>query len=305
MLTRLPLSSNTLTARHPAADHAACVASPGNTPPITASGYLAGSDGTALFYRDWGHGKPVVFLSGWTLASNIWAYQMTALAGDGFRCVAYDRRAHGRSADTGRGYDYDPLADDLHAVLDALDLSDVTLVGHSFAGGEIVRYLTRHGMRRVSRIVFVSPAATPYLVKTADNPTGVDAQLFYASLDEMLTSFPDWIERRAAPYFAPGTSQAVIRWTSDLMLRTSLDAAAALNRVQTSTDFRPEMAALDIPALVLHGDCDASAPLEVTGRPTAPAIAGAVLKVYEGGTHGMYFNQAARMTRDIREFANR
>lgn len=258
---------------------------------------------TALFYRDWGHGQPLVFLAGWTLDADMWNYQTALLAAAGLRCIAYDRRGHGRSSDPGGGYDYDTLADDLEAVLDALDLSGVTLVGHSFASGEIVRYLSRHGARRVNGIALLAPGATPYLLKTADNPTGVDASLLAASREEMMASFPDWIERRAEGYFSPGTSRAVIRWTADSMLRASFHAALELNRVQTSTDFRRELAAIDVPALILHGDRDASAPLEVTGRPTAVALPRATLKVYEGGTHGMYFNLAARVNTDLRAFA--
>lgn len=269
----------------------------------TLPGFIRVSDDTVLHYRDWGMGTPLVFLSGWTLNADMWPYQSVPLAHDGFRCVAYDRRGHGRSSDPGHGYDYDTLADDLEAVLDALDLSGVTLVGHSFASGEIVRYLNRHGARRVAGIVLLSPASTPYLLKTADNPNGLDASLFEASLDEMLTSFPDWIEQRAQAYFEPGTSRAAIQWTADMMLRASLYAAVQLSRVQTSTDLRRELARIDVPALVLHGDCDASAPLELTGKPTAALLARASLKVYEGGTHGMYLNQAARVNADIAAFA--
>ncbi|MCP3726846.1 alpha/beta hydrolase [Paraburkholderia sp. CNPSo 3272] len=266
-------------------------------------GYIRIDDDTALHYRDWGDGAPLVFLSGWTLNADMWNYQCAPLAAAGFRCVAYDRRGHGRSSDPGRGYDYDTLADDLEAVLAARGLERVTLVGHSLASGEIVRYLSRYGSRRVAAIVLVSPASTPCLLKSADNPGGLDASLFEASIEEMLTSFPDWISRRAEAYFSPGTSHAVIQWTADMMLDTSLYGAAQLSRVQMVTDFRRELAAIDVPALVLHGDCDASAPLEITGRPTAAALEHATLKVYEGGTHGMYFNHAARVNDDIRAFA--
>ena len=265
-------------------------------------GYIRIDDDTALHYRDWGDGVPLVFLSGWTLNADMWNHQCALLAAAGFRCVAYDRRGHGRSSDPGRGYDYDTLADDLEAVLDARGLACVTLVGHSFASGEIVRYLSRHGSRRVAGIVLLSPASTPCLLKSADNPGGLDANLFEASLEEMLESFPNWIERRAQAYFSPGTSRTTIQWTADMMLGASFFAAAQLCRVQVQTDFRRELAAIDVPALVLHGDCDASAPLEITGRPTAAALARATLKVYEGGTHGMYFNQAARVNEDIRAF---
>ncbi|TDG07340.1 alpha/beta hydrolase [Paraburkholderia guartelaensis] len=268
-------------------------------------GYIHIDDDTALHYRDWGDDAPLVFLSGWTLNADMWNYQCAPLADAGFRCVAYDRRGHGRSSDPGRGYDYDTLADDLEAVLSARDLARVTLVGHSFASGEIVRYLSRHGSRRVAGIVLVSPASTPFLLKTADNPGGLDPSLFEASIEEMLTSFPDWISRRAEAYFSPGTAHTVIQWTADMMLDASLYGAAQLSRVQMITDFRRELAAIDVPALVLHGDCDASAPLEITGHPTAAALENAVLKVYEGGTHGMYFNHAARVNDDIRAFVTR
>ncbi|MEX3692397.1 alpha/beta fold hydrolase [Paraburkholderia sp. BR14263] len=268
-------------------------------------GYIRIDDDTALHYRDWGDGAPLVFLSGWTLNADMWNYQCAPLAAAGFRCVTYDRRGHGRSSDPGRGYDYDTLADDLEAVLAARGLERATLVGHSFASGEIVRYLSRYGSRRVAGIVLLSPASTPCLLKTADNPGGLDASLFEASIEEMLTSFPDWISRRAEAYFSPGTSHAVIQWTADMMLNASLYGAAQLSRVQMVTDFRRELAAIDVPALVLHGDCDASAPLEITGRPTAAALEHATLKVYEGGTHGMYFNHATRVNDDIREFVKR
>jgi pimeloyl-ACP methyl ester carboxylesterase len=128
------------------------------------------SDGTNLFIRDWGTGKPIVFLAGWTLSSDAWAYQMSPLSRQGFRCVAIDRRAHGRSDDPGRGFDYDTLSDDIASVLEALDLRDVCLVAPSFASGEAVRYLTRHKRRRVARVLLLAPAAIPFLLQTKDNP---------------------------------------------------------------------------------------------------------------------------------------
>src|SRR5262249_46731001 len=137
--------------------------------------YIRTPDGESLFFKDWGSGAPIVFLSAWALPSDMWDYQMVPLSGEGFRCIAYDRRGHGRSSRPGRGYEYDTLADDLAAVLDTLDLRNVTLAGISMAGGEMVRYLTRHGSRRVSRLLFVATAATPFRTRTDDNPTGIPA----------------------------------------------------------------------------------------------------------------------------------
>jgi non-heme chloroperoxidase len=260
------------------------------------------ADHTRLFYRDWGHGTPLVFLSGWTLNSDMWAYQMEPLSRLGCRCVAYDRRGHGRSSDPGRGYDFDTLADDLDSVLSTLDLNNVTLVGHSIASGEAVRYLTRHGSARVARIAFIAPAATPYLLKTEDNPNGIDGALFEQGRAALSRSFPDWIEANAAPYFGPGVSRAPLDWTIRMMLQTSHQAMLELAHVQTITDFRAELARVRVPSLVVHGDRDASAPLELTGRPTAALIAGASLNVYEGAGHGLYFTHAEKLNQDLLAF---
>jgi non-heme chloroperoxidase len=216
--------------------------------------YIRTSERVALFYRDWGAGKPLLFLSGWTLSSDMWAYQMEPLSRQGFRCIAYDRRAHGRSSDPGGGFDFDTLAEDLAAWIEQLDLTGLTLVGHSFASGEIVRYLTRHGSNRVDRLVFVSPAAIPFLLKTPDNPIGIEAAAFDQLRQTFTTDFPGWAQANAEPYFTPETSGAVVDWTMQMMTQTSLLAAAELNRIQTSTDFRSELQRIDRPTLIVHGD---------------------------------------------------
>lgn len=136
------------------------------------------SDSVELFYRDWGTGQPIVFLAGWTLSSDMWAYQMLPLSQQGFRCIAYDRRSHGRSSDPGGGYDFDTLSSDFAAVLDTLDLENVMVVAHSFSSGEIVRYLTRVGAKRIARVAFVAPGAIPFILKTPDNPIGIDGAMF-------------------------------------------------------------------------------------------------------------------------------
>jgi pimeloyl-ACP methyl ester carboxylesterase len=256
-----------------------------------------------LFYRDWGSGRPLVFLAGWTLNADMWAYQMRPLAEHGFRCIAYDRRAHGRSSDPGSGFDFDTLADDLEAVLTALELTGVTLIAHSFASGEAVRYLTRHGSGRVARIVLVAPAAVPYLLQTPDNPCGIPPQAFEQVRGAFSRDFAGWAEANAGPYFVPGTPRAVVDWTIHMMTQTSLMAAVELNRIQTTTDFRQELTRIDRPTLIVHGDRDASAPLEITARPAAALIPGARLIVYEGGPHGLYFTHQERLNRDLAAFA--
>ena len=195
------------------------------------------------------------------------------------------------------------LADDLGAVLETLDLKDVTVVAHSFSSGEIVRYLTRHGSARIAGVVMVAPAAIPFLMKTADNPIGIDARTMEEGKAELLDDFSGWAERRSEDYFAGRGSRGIIDATLAMMNRTSYRAAIELAGIQAVTDFRPELGRIDVPVLFIHGDRDASIPLELTSRPASQAIKGARLKVYEGGPHGLYFTHKADLNRDIAEFA--
>ncbi len=270
-------------------------------PPL--ANFVRTGDGIDLFYRDWGKGRPLLFLAGWSLNSLMWAYQMEPLAREGFRCIAYDRRGHGRSGDAGGGYDFDALADDVASVIEALDLDDVTVVAHSFASGEIVRYLTRHGAARIAGVLMLAPAAIPFLSKTDDNPLGIDAEMLAARRAELADDLPGWAERNASAYFADQGSRGIIDATLGMMNAASHQALLAMTEVQSATDFRPELARLDIPMLFVHGDRDASIPLEITSKPASALVKGARLTVYEGGPHGLYFTHKARLNRDIAEFA--
>ena len=265
-------------------------------------GYIQTPDGSSLFYRDWGSGRPLLFLSGSTLSSSMWAYQMQPLAEEGSRCIAYDRRAHGRSSDPGSRYDFDELADDLNCVIEALGLRGVTLVAHSFASGEVVRYLSRHGSRRIAGIVFVSPAAIPFLLKTDDNPGGIESGAFEQLRSALIEDFPGWAERGADAYFAGLASRGMIDATIGMMNLTSHQALLAMSRVQSTTDFRSELSKITTPTLFIHGDRDASAPAELTSIPAAKLIADAQLSIYEGGPHGLYFTHKKRLNMDIGRF---
>ena len=264
--------------------------------------FIQTRDRAGLFYRDWGVGKPVVFVHSWAVNSDLWQYQMVHLAANGFRCVAFDRRGHGRSTDPGRGYDFDTLADDLAAVLDQLNLRDVTLVGHSMGCAEIARYLTRHGASRISRIALVAPSL-PFAMKTADNPDGVDKN----ALDAMRASwsrgeFPKWLGENARPFFAPETSQQMVDWGIRLCLQTSLQAILECNRLDVEVDFRPELPAIKVPTLIIHGDHDVSAPLDFTARRVAKLVPGSKLKIYEGGPHGLMFTHTDQLNADLLDF---
>jgi len=264
--------------------------------------FIERTDGTALFYRDWGAGKPVVFVAGAGTSSAMWSYQMVPFTQAGFRCVAFDRRGHGRSSDPGRGYEFDTLADDLAAVIGTLDLRDVTLVGHSMGCGEIVRYLTRHGSAHIARIALLAPT-TPFLRKTPDNPNGVDDAVFQALRASWVRDYPKWLGENARPFVMPETSDHLIQWCMEQMLQTSLQAAVECNVAVTETDFRAEMARIDIPALVVHGTADVSTPLPLCGEPSARLIRGSALKVLEGAPHGLFLTHLDVVNAELLRFA--
>lgn len=278
-----------------AAKTGASATKPAKTP------FIATRDGASLFYKDWGNGKPVVFVHSWALNSDMWQYQMIHLAGQGLRCVAFDKRGHGRSSDPAQGYDYNTLADDLAAVIEQLNLREVTLVGHSMGGGEIVRYLSRHGARRIARAALVAPT-TPFILKTADNPDGVDKSVFEQLRAMWRKDFPKWLADNARPFFSPETSPEMIQWGMRMGLQASLKALIDCNRAVVETDFRAEAPKITTPTLIVHGDKDVSAPLELTGRKTARLIPGSKLIVYEGAPHGLFITHMDRLNRDLLAF---
>jgi non-heme chloroperoxidase len=264
--------------------------------------FIEAADGTRLAFTDWGEGRPVVFVHAWALPSPMWDYQRAPLSREGLRCIAYDRRGHGRSDAPKTGYDCDTLADDLAALLTELELNEVTLVGHSFGSGEIVRYLTRHGSRRIAKVALVAPAATPFVMKTADNPNGVPPDNLAAFRAVIQQDFPKWLEDGRQGFFVADTSPALQNWVMQLMQTTPLWVALECNRIMTSTDFRAELPRIALPTLIVHGDRDVSAPIELTGRPTAALIPNAQLKVYEGAPHGLFLTHKDRLNADLLGF---
>jgi non-heme chloroperoxidase len=266
------------------------------------------ADDVSLFYRDWGEGEPVVFCAAWALSSIAWQYQMISVVDSGRRAVAYDRRGHGCSDDPGRGYDYDTLADDLACLLEHLDLRGVTLVAHSMGSGEAVRYLTRHGAGRIARLVLLAPT-TPFVLKTPDNANGVDAELFAQFREEWRRDFGRWIIENEGPYFGDGlpgcdVSSLLRDETKADMISTSLQAAIEFHRSAVQTDFREELVRLSVPALVIQGDADASAPLPLTGVRTSELLPDSRLLVYEGAPHGLYLTHRERINADMLAFVD-
>ena len=268
-----------------------------------AGGFIETPDRVRIAYSDWGSGPAIVFIHAWALPSPMWDYQIAALSHQGLPCVAYDRRGHGRSDKPGSGYDCDTLADDLSALLTQLDLNEVTLVSHSFGSAEVVRYLTRHGAGRIKRIVMIAPAALPFVTKTQDNPGGIpQAQLEFFRTKVLQADFPRWLEEGKQAFFAADISPGLQDWIKELMLTTPLPVAIESNRQVTSTDFRKELPGVSVPTLIIHGDKDASAPINFNGRPTAAMIPKANLKVYEGAAHGLFLTHKDRLNEDIAAF---
>ena len=267
----------------------------------SATRFVDANDGTRLFVRSWGNGAPIVLVHSWALNSDMWQYQTVELAAHGYRCVAYDRRGHGRSDVPPQGYDFDTLADDLSAVVESCDLANATLVAHSMGAGEVVRYLTRHGAKRVARVVLLAPT-TPCILHRDDNPDGVPAQAFEALRALWRADFPKWVVDNTPPFFTKDTSPAMMQWGTNMMLQASLPVALECNRSMVDADFRADLRQVTGPTLVLHGDADASAPLALTGAKTAALIPGCRLEVYAGAPHGLFLTHMARVGADIRDF---
>jgi non-heme chloroperoxidase len=256
------------------------------------------ADGTELFYRDWGAGRPVVFVHSMLMSSDTWQRQMLHLAEHGYRAIAYDRRGHGRSDDPGAGYDFDTLADDLATLVDALDLTDITLVGHSMGGGEVVRYLSRHGERRVSGIALVG-STVPAL--------DADPVAATAVLDRLRTDYGQWVAENAAASFGEGLpgceisqperEQSIRDW-----MRVSLQAAVACTAANMAADFTNEMTRIRAAALIVHGDHDAFAPLHTCGHRSADLIPDSKLLVYRNASHMLQLSHGLQLNTDLLAF---
>ncbi|UFS72110.1 alpha/beta hydrolase [Geomonas sp. RF6] len=259
-----------------------------------------------LYYEDHGTGQPVVLIHGWPLSSASWEKQVPVLLNAGYRVITYDRRGFGRSSKPSTGYDYFTLSEDLHKLLSRLDLRDAILVGFSMGGGEVARYLGVHGGERVEKAVFMA-AVTPYLLKTAENPAGVDGTVFEGIKRGVETDRPAFLSEFLQDFY--NFDQLNGKKVSEEVLRLSWNIAAAaspkgtLDCVQAwLTDFREDLKRVEIPTLVLHGDADRILPLGVTGKRTHDAIQGSRLEVVNGGPHGLNWTHAEEVNRLLLEF---
>jgi len=263
-------------------------------------------DGTQLYVKDWGTGRPVIMLHGWPLSADTFDDLAMAVAGAGLRAVAYDRRGFGRSGQPWGGYDYDTLADDLAAVVEATDARDATLLGFSMGGGEVARYLSRHGSDRISQAVLIA-SVVPFMLKTADNPEGVDRATFdnmAACVREDRAKF--WTsffgDFYGVGYLTQPISDEVLSWSARLAMQASLKATLDCAAAFAVTDFRPDLRAFTMPTLIIHGTSDKTVPIAASARPAAAAIPGSTLLEYDGAPHGLLASHKQRLIDDVLTF---
>ncbi|MCW1381675.1 alpha/beta hydrolase [Novosphingobium sp. KCTC 2891] len=264
-------------------------------------------DGTRLSVKSWGEGPPVILIHGWPLSGDSWDPVSHALAEAGFRAIAYDRRGFGRSDQPSGGYDYDTFADDLADVMQALGATqDAALVGFSMGGGEVARYLSRHGGQGVSRAVLVS-SVVPLMARTDDNPEGVPQETFDAMTEGMVQDRAKFMTGFFKDFFGVGLlshpvsdEMLQLSWATAMMagLRPTLLAARAF----ASTDFRPDLAAFRLPTLVIHGTADKTVPIEATARAVVRAVPHATLLEYDGAPHGLFATHTERLKTDLLDF---
>ena len=264
------------------------------------------NDGTTIYYKDWGKGPVITFSHGWPLSSDAWDGQMLFLAQNGFRVVAHDRRGHGRSSQASSGNDMNGYADDLAAVIEALDLKDITLVGHSTGGGEVARYIARHGTKRVARAVLIA-AVPPIMLKTPANPEGLPIEAFDNLRRGITKDRSQFYKDLAVQFYGanrPGAnvSQGILDqfwlWSMQAGLKNAYESIKAFSE----TDFTEDLKKIDVPTLVMHGEDDQIVPVKDSAKKSARLIRGAKEIYYPGAPHGLTATHQDRVNADLLEF---
>jgi non-heme chloroperoxidase len=276
-----------------------------NKPQLTSSTVTV-KDGTQIYFKDWGQGQPVVFSHGWPLTADAWDAQMMFLASRGYRCIAHDRRGHGRSGQPWNGNNMDTYADDLATLVEALDLKGAVHVGHSTGGGEVARYIGRHGTSRVAKAVLIS-AIPPLMLKTPANPGGLPIEAFNAIRDGVLADRSQFFKDLTTPFYGANRPGATVSqgvrdsfWMQGM--QAGVKGAFDCIEVFSETDFTADLQKFDVPTLIMHGDDDQIVPIGASAMRSSTMVKGAQLKVYPGFGHGMCTINKDQINADLLAF---
>ncbi|UPG88426.1 alpha/beta hydrolase [Luteibacter aegosomaticola] len=269
--------------------------------------YIKVKDGTEIFYKDFGNGQPVVFSHGWPLSADAWDAQMMFMSNNGFRTIAHDRRSHGRSTQTFDGNDMDTYADDLNALIEALDLKDIILVGHSTGGGEVAHYMGRHGTKRVARAVLVG-AVPPQMIKTEANPLGLPKSVFDGIRDGVWSDRSQFYRDLTMPFYGYNRDGAKVSegvresfWLQGMMggLKGQYDCIREFSEV----DYGPDLDKIDVPVLLIHGTDDQIVPIDASAHQGVKRLKNGTLKEYPGAPHGLVTTEQDKFNADLLAFA--